>query len=432
VRAPIAPTPARAGATRGEPVAIVRPFRAVRPTPAAAVHVASPPYDVLSVDEARALAAAEPASFLRVTRPEIELPSGTDPHADVVYARGRDAFQRLLAAGTLERDPEPALYAYRLRAGGHEQLGVAGTFAVDEYRRGIVKPHERTRRDKEDDRTRHIEVLGAQTGPVLLAYRAAPAVDAVLVRVAAAPPLFDFTAADDVGHTVWRIAAADTAALVAAFAREVAALYIADGHHRAAAAARAAAAHHPAATPGARDADDCYFLAVAFPHDRLRILPYHRTVRDLVGRTPADFLAALAARGAVRDLRPGVPPPAGRGRVAMYTGGRWYEFALAAAHPDDPVRGLDTDVLQAEVLGPLLGIVDPRSDARIDFVGGVQGPEELQRRVDSGRAAVAFALHPLSIEALLRVADAGAYLPPKSTWFEPKLRDGLLVHAFQS
>jgi uncharacterized protein (DUF1015 family) len=412
-------------------VANVRPFRAVRPAPGLAARVASPPYDVPSAAEARAEAGDEPACFLRVTRAEIELPSGVDPHSDVVYERARDNFRRMLDGGILIRDLEPALYAYRLRQGAHAQLGVAATFSIDDGERGIIKPHERTRRDKEDDRTRHIDTVGAQTGPVLLAYRAVAAIDAAMARgVAQAPPLYDFTADDGVSHTLWRLPADVTTAVVEAFARHVPALYIADGHHRARAAARDSDAWRRRHPDAGGDADRNFFLAVAFAHDALRILPYNRLVRDLGGRTPAEFLAALGARPAVRGLRAGGPTPAGAGHVAMYLAGGWHAFELVASEPDDPVQSLDTAVLQAEILAPILGITDPRADARIDFVGGVRGPEELARRVDAGEAAVAFALHPLGMDALFRVADAGAFLPPKSTWFEPKLRDGLLVHAF--
>lgn len=406
-------------------MAILRPFRAVGPSAEAASRVASPPYDVLTRAEAHALAADRPESFLRVTRAEIDLPADMDPHADAVYARARDNFARLLERGTLVRDAEPALYAYRLRRGTHAQLGVFGTFAVSELRSGVIKPHERTRRDKEDDRTRHIETLGAQTGPVFLAYRATAAVDAVLAAAtAAAPPLYDFAAEDGVTHTLWRLDPDASATLVRAFEHAVPRLYIADGHHRAAAATRVAAERRGAG--GDRD----FFLAAAFPHDQLQILPYHRVVRDLGRHSPHEFPGVVAGSAGVHVLDGDPAAFHAPGSVAMYVGGRWYAVHMQTSHTDDPVRGLDTQMLQDQILQPVLRIVDPRTDPRIDFVGGIHGTEVLQRRVDSGEAAVAFAMQPLSFDALVRVADAGEFLPPKSTWFEPKLRDGLLVHAF--
>lgn len=408
-------------------MAKVTPFRALRPEPHRAPRVSSVPYDVVSTAEARALAGDDPLSFLRVTRAELELPADTDPHAPAVYARARANFERLKREAPLAVEAEPSLYLYRLDMNGHVQVGVAGAFSVDEYERDLIKKHEKTRRDKEDDRTRHIVELRAQTGVVFLAYRADPAIDATVARATAAPPLFDFVSADGVAHTVWRVAAADRDALVAGFAA-VPLLYIADGHHRAASAwrTRAAlaggAAAHPAAT-GAGSADD--FLAVAFPHDQLRILPYHRLVRDLQGRDVAAFEAELRARFAFVD---GPPQPRRKGQVGLHLGGRWSTFVLPEVASPSPIAALDCQRLQESVLAPLLGIGDPRTDKRIDFVGGIRGTAELERRVGSGEHAVAFAMHPVTIDDLFAVADAGEVMPPKSTWFEPKLRDGLLVH----
>ena len=404
------------------------PFRALRPAPGVAPSVSSVPYDVVSTAEARAFAEGNPLSFLRVTRSELELPAGADPYAPEVYARARQNLERLKRAAPLAVEAEPSLYLYRLKMGGQVQTGIAGTFAVDEYESDRIKKHEKTRRDKEDDRTRHIVELRAQTGVVFLAYRARPEVDAVVARASAAPPLFDFVSADGVAHTVWRVAAAERDALVAAFVA-VPALYIADGHHRAASAWRARAelaagrVGHPAAA-GAGSFDN--FLAVAFPHDQLRILPYHRLVRDLAGRDGAAFLAELRARFAFVE---GPPQPERPGQVGLYLGGRWSTFVL----PDpgasaSPIARLDCQRLQDTVLAPLLGIGDPRTDKRIDFVGGIRGTGELERRVAAGDDAAAFAMFPVTIGDLFAVADAGEVMPPKSTWFEPKLRDGLLVH----
>jgi uncharacterized protein (DUF1015 family) len=402
------------------------PFRAVRPAAGVAARVAAPPYDVLTTDEARELAHGNPQSFLRVTRAELELPPDTPPYSEAVYARARANFEALRTGGTLLHDAETAVYVYRLRMGDHEQTGVAGCFSIDEYEQGIIKKHERTRQDKEDDRTRHIGTVRAQTGPVFLTYRAAAAIDSRVDATAMREPLYDFVAVDGVRHTLWQAPSADARALIAAFA-DVPALYIADGHHRAASAARNRAAEQERAAPSA---DANLFLGVAFADRQVRILPYNRVVKDLVGQSPAEFRAAITRLAPRLELQPGGPVPARAGEVAMYLDGGWYRLAFRAIETGDPVRGLDASLLQDRVLGPLLGITDPRADRRIDFVGGIRGPEELVRRVDTGAAAVAFAMHPLSVDDLMRVSDAGAVLPPKSTWFEPKLRDGLLVHVF--
>ncbi len=409
-------------------MARLSPFRALRPAPAVAHRVSSVPYDVVSTDEARALAADEPLSFLRVTRSELELPAGADPYSAAVYDRARTNLERLKHVAPLEVDDEPSLYVYRLRMGEHEQTGVAGGFSVDEYESDRIKKHEKTRRDKEDDRTRHIVTLRAQTGVVFLTYRGSAAIDAVLARVKATPPLYDFVAADGVAHTLWRTFAADRDALVAEFGA-VPALYIADGHHRAASAwrarqeIRAGRASAPPA-PGAGSCED--FLAVAFADDQVRILPYHRAVLDLGGRSAAGFLDELEARFAVVS---DAPQPSRAGRFSCYADGVWRTFVLPAAHAGaSPIERLDCELLQRHVLTPLLGIEDLRTDKRIDFVGGIRGTGELERLVDSGRAKAAFAMYPVTMADLFAISDAGEIMPPKSTWFEPKLRDGLLVH----
>jgi uncharacterized protein (DUF1015 family) len=403
-------------------MALIRPFAALRPTPDAAEQVAAVPYDVVDTAEARALAADAPLSFLHVSRAEIDLPAGTDPYADVVYETAASAFARLRAAAPLVVESQPSLYFYRLIMGGHEQTGLAGCFSVDEYERDVIRKHERTRKDKEDDRTRHIVELRAQTGPVFLTYQASGDVDRIAGTVTRSAPLFDFAAPDGIRHTVWRVPDDDAERLVQAFAR-IPLLYIADGHHRAASAMRArkvlANGHG-----GSPEADT--FLAVAFPHDQTQILPYHRLVRDLGGQSAAAFVERLRATATVT---PGSDTPSKKGDVAMYLDGRWYTVTLPAAAADAaPADRLDVAVLQDRVLGPLLGIGDQRTDKRIDFVGGIRGPAALARAVDSGRAAVAFALYPVSVSDLMAIADAGGIMPPKSTWFEPKLRDGLLTH----
>jgi uncharacterized protein (DUF1015 family) len=405
-------------------VATIHPFRALRPRPEAAAAVAAVPYDVVSTEEARALAAGNPLSFLHVSRAEIDLPAGTDPHADVVYETAAANFAKLRREAPLVEEAGPSLYLYRLRMGEHEQIGVAGCFSIDEYDHDVIRRHERTRKDKEDDRTRHLLTLKAQTGPVFLTYPAVDEIDALVARVAATPPLFDFAAADGVRHSLWRLDAAGREQVVGAFGR-IPSLYIADGHHRAASAARARQEVRAAAAPGeAVEADT--FLAVAFPDDQMQVLPYHRLVKDLAGQSPAELLAALARQV---EVRPGSDQPGGPGEVAMYLDGRWYALGLPEAPAGTPpAEALDVARLQVQVLGPLLGIGDPRTDTRIDFVGGIRGPAALVERVDGGAAAVAFAMHPVSVADLMTIADAGGIMPPKSTWFEPKLRDGLLSH----
>jgi uncharacterized protein (DUF1015 family) len=407
-------------------MAIIHPFRALRPTAANVAEIAAVPYDVVNTEEARALAAGNPLSFLHVSRAEIDLPPDTDPYADAVYAKALDNFNRLRRDAPLVQEAAPAVYFYRLVMGSHAQTGLVACYSVDEYDRNLIKKHERTRRDKEDDRTRQITTLRAQTGPVFLTYRASDAVDAVARRVTACPPLFDFTAPDGVRHTVWTVTGEDLARVVGAFAA-LPCLYIADGHHRAASAARTRnyLAEHGGAKPGA-EAD--WFQAVAFPDNQMNVLPYNRVVKDLAGRTPEAFLAELRAHLAVE---PGTPSPVAKGEASMYLGGQWYRIRLAdkaAGGPGHVIGNLDVSLLQDHVLAPVLKIADIRTDKRVDFVGGIRGTGELERLVNQGKAAVAFSMFPVGVDDLMRIADAGGIMPPKSTWFEPKLRDGLLCH----
>jgi uncharacterized protein (DUF1015 family) len=408
-------------------MATLYPFRALRPKPDDASRVAAVPYDVVSAGEARALAEGNPLSFLRVSRAELELPAGIDPYADAVYERAADNFATL-KKHALVLEEEPSVYFYRLRMGAHEQTGLAACYALDEYDHDVIKKHERTRRDKEDDRTRHMLALGAQTGPVFLTYRASPEVDAIADRVTAAPALYDFDAADGVRHTLWRIGGAERDALIVAFGR-VPALYIADGHHRAASAARARSdIRDQAITRGSLgdDADYTTFLAVAFPHDQVQILPYHRIVKDLSGLTPDAFLSAVRERF---EVEAGPPAPARRGDISMYVQHAWQTIRPRThVNATDAIGALDVSVLQDRLLEPVLKIADVRTDKRIDFVGGARGTGELERLVESGTAAAAFSLFPVSVADLMSASDAGAIMPPKSTWFEPKLRDGLLIH----
>jgi len=389
------------------------PFRALRPKPELAARIAAVPYDVVNVEEARALADGNSLSFLRVSRAELELPGGTNPYSEEVYRRAAENFAKLRSSSLVVED-QPSVYFYRLRMGGHTQTGLAACFSIDEYDRDIIKKHERTRPDKEDDRTHHMMALHAQTGPVFLTYRAMADVDAMARRAMTAAPLFDFEAPDHVQHTIWQVGGADRDALVSAFAR-IPALYIADGHHRAASAARAR-------TPG----QDRGFVAVAFPHDQVQILPYNRIVKDLGAQSSDQFMAAV--RDAF-EVQPGPAAPARRGDIAMYLGGSWHTLRpRVGADSSDVIGSLDVSVLQDRLLAPILNIQDVRTDKRIDFVGGAKGTAELERLVNSGKAAVAFSLYPVSVSELMAVSDAGSIMPPKSTWFEPKLRDGLLIN----
>jgi uncharacterized protein (DUF1015 family) len=399
------------------------PFRALRPAPQAAADVAAVPYDVVTTEEARQLATGHPLSFLHTSRAEIDLPEGTDPYSEIVYETARHNFSRLRQQAPLVVDDEPSVYLYRLQMGEHVQTGVAACFSVDEYDRDVIRKHEKTRRDKEDDRTRHMIEIKAQTGPVFLTYLSSAAVDEAVERAAAGAPLYDFQAPDGVRHTVWRVPDSERAALVGAFAA-IPQLYIADGHHRAASAARARQALKAAGNGTPRECDA--FLAVAFPHDQVSILPYNRVVKDLNGQRSGEILEKLRT---THRVDPGPAVPATKGEVAMFLAGQWYTVTLNA-HPDprSPIDRLDVSALQEQILGPLLGIGDPRVDKRIDFLGGARGTQGLERAVGSGAAAIAFSVYPVSVSDLMAISDAGDIMPPKSTWFEPKLRDGLLIH----
>jgi len=369
------------------------------------------------------LASGNPLSFLHVSRPEIDLDPAADPHAAAAYDLAAKNFAALKAEVPLVVEETPSYYVYRLQIGDHVQSGMAACFSIDEYDRDLIKKHEKTRPDKEDDRTRHMLAIGAQTGPVFLTYRASTSVDAVVARVVTGAPLFDFVAPDGVRHEVWQVPAAENQAIVDAFAK-IEALYIADGHHRAASAARTRRKLRENSAPSAAlgsEAEHDRMMAVAFPDNQMQVLPYNRVVKDLNGQTPAGFLQSLGKR---LTVRPGGPAaPSDKGQLAMYLAGGWHTISLPTG-----AEALDVDVLQTSILEPLLGIQDVRTDKRIDFVGGVRGTKELEQLVDSGKFAVAFSLFPVSVRDLMRISDAGGIMPPKSTWFEPKLRDGLLLH----
>ena len=402
-------------------------FTALRPRPELAPREAAVPYDVVSRDEAADLAQGNPHSFLHVGRSDIDLPSEVDPHDPRIYRLAREALDRFVDQGVLIRDDAPALYLYRQIMNGRAQTGLVGCVHVDDYERDVIRKHEKTRQDKEDDRTRHVLTLEAHAEPVFLTYRGRDEVEVLAGRVLTTEPLYDFVAEDQVRHTVWRIS--NPGPWIDEF-KKVPHAYVADGHHRSASAWRAGKERRQA-NPGHRgDEEYNWFLAVLFPSDHLRILPYNRLVRDLGGRSPSDVLQALSEVGRVSPTE--VAEPSGPGTFGVYLAGSWHRVQL---HPDviptdDPIGSLDVSLLQDLVLAPMLGISDPRTDKRIDFVGGIRGTAELERRVDSGEMAIAFSLFPTTVDQLMAVSDAGAIMPPKSTWFEPKLRSGLFVHTF--
>lgn len=403
----------------------VKPFRAWRPAPEFAPQIASVPYDVVDRREAAGMAAGNPRSFLRISRAEIELPETINPYAPEVYAHARENFDAWRRQGWLLQDAAPAFYLYRLRQGRHWQDGIMACCHAENYRADIIRKHEKTRQEKEDDRTRHIDALSAHTGPVLLTYRDAPEIDRLMEQAAAAPPLYDFTAPDGVSHAVWHMP--DAPALQKCFAG-IPAAYIADGHHRAASSVRVAEQRRAAGLIDG-DAECNWFMAVLFPAGRLHVLPYNRLVRDLNGLTPPELIKAAAGAFDVTENAP--PAPAGVGRVSMYLNGKWFGLARRIPAPaDDPVAALDVSYLQDHLLAPILGIRDPRIDHRIDFVGGARGIRALEQSVNSGESAAAFSMFPVTVSQLMAIADRGLIMPPKSTWFEPKPRSGLLVHAF--
>jgi len=386
--------------------------------------VAAPPYDVVSRDEAARLADGNPHSFLHVGRSDIDLPPDVDPYDDRIYAAARANLARLMADGVLVREEGPAVYLYELTMDGRVQTGVVGCVHVDDYAGDVIRKHEKTRKDKEDARTRHVLELNAHAEPVFLTFRDEPSLDALIADGCRGAPLYDFTAPDGVRHRVWRAPGAE--AFTRAF-DAVPVAYVADGHHRSASAWRAGLERR-AANPRHTGAEAYnWFLAVLFPAGQLRILPYHRVVRDLAGMLPGAFLERLRDVGRVVPAHE--PSPPRPGSFGVYVPGGWRLLVLdPASVPADPVRSLDAALLEERVLGPLLGITDIRTDPRIDFVGGIRGTGELERRVDGGEMAVAFALHPVGVDQLMAIADLGGIMPPKTTWFEPKLRSGLFVH----
>ena len=409
-------------------MSMIVPFKGLRPAEGRAAEVVAPPYDVMNAAEAREMAQGRPWSFLHIARPEIDLPEGTDPYASEVYAKARENLDRMIAEGVLVRDSKPCYYAYRLTMAEHVQTGLVAAASVEAYDADRIKKHEHTRPVKENDRVRQIDALNAQTGPVFLVYRANTVVDKVLAAVSQQQPDVDVTARDGVRHEIWVIDDDDRIDLLTTAFDAMDALYVADGHHRSASASRVAAARRESSQDQSHEKSWNYFLSVIFPDDQMQILDYNRVIRDLGGLTSQVFLERVAAVFTVTSSKTPVKPAA-QGEFGMYLDGQWYRLALPSDRiPDDPVESLDVSLLANNLIAPILGITDQRTDDRIDFVGGIRGLEGLMQRVDSGEMAVALSLPPTSMQALMAVADAGEVMPPKSTWFEPKLADGLVSH----
>jgi uncharacterized protein (DUF1015 family) len=403
----------------------IRSFQGLRPQPEQAAQVSCVPYDVINSEEAAKLAEGNPLSLLHVIRPEIDLEEGIDLHSGPVYAKAVENFKAFQSQGILQREVEPCLFLYKLRMGSHEQTGVTAVFHTDDYNNDIIKKHEKTRKDKEDDRTRITHDLSANPEPVFLTYKDSPEIDALVGAAIKEKPLYDFIAPDGIQHTVWRVANGE--GYMKAFAK-VPCGYVADGHHRSASAARVGLDRKAANARHTGNEDYNWFLATIFPASQLQVLPYNRVVLDLNGLTVGQLLERARAIFAVTEGAD--DRPAGPTHVSMYLGGKWYGLHWQADATADPVSRLDVSVLQERLLAPVLGIDDPRTSKRVDFVGGIRGTAELVKRVDSGGAAVAFSMYPVTVQQLMDIADAGQIMPPKSTWFEPKLRSGLFVHTF--
>jgi len=410
-------------------MSLIRPFAALRPLPEYTAAVIAPPYDVLSSEEARLRAEGKPYNFLHVSKPEIDLPVGTEPYSEVVYAKGAENFQRLRDRAILQQDVRPHYYLYGLTMHTHQQIGLVATASVAAYDHERIRKHELTRPDKEDDRVRHIDILNAQTGPVFLIYPHHAKIDELVNRLTAQIPTTEVTADDGIIHRLWIIENLTDIQTITTTFEQINRLYIADGHHRSAAASRVSALrrqHHPQWTE--EDASH-YFLSVIFPDNQVRIFDYNRVIRDLNGLTPTEFLEQIAHDFTIETCSEAVKPQK-TGEFGMFLDKRWYRLTLSPEKipQNDPVARLDVSLLADYLIAPILKITDPRRDQRIDFVGGIRGLAELEKRVNSGEMAVAFALYPPTVAALMAVADAGKMMPPKSTWFEPKLADGLITH----
>ncbi|SHI48606.1 DUF1015 domain-containing protein [Propionispora hippei] len=412
-------------------MAVIKPFCGVRPAPELAEKVVSLPYDVMDSEEARKITERNPYSFLRVTKSEVDLDRTVDIHGPQVYEKAADNLRRFIAEGILRQDATPCFYIYKQRMGDHVQIGLVAGASVAEYQQNIIKKHELTRHDKELDRVNHITATEAQTGAVFLTYQSDPSINA-LIASHMRTPVYDFITEDGIGHTLYVVSDEKAIADLEAAFQKVPVMYIADGHHRSAAAARVADAwHEKSGATGQAEVDR--FLAVIFPHDMMYIMDYNRVVADLNGITPEAFLQALKEKFDVDEYTAGTYKPQSAHTFGMYLNtGKWYALTAKTTiiPANNPVASLDVSILQEQVLQPLLGIADPRTDKRIHFVGGIRGMAELERLVDSGKFAVAFSMFPTSINELMAIADAGQIMPPKSTWFEPKLRDAMVIHTF--
>lgn len=404
-------------------MSLIRPFAGLRPVPERAEEVVAPPYDVLNSAEARQRASGRPWSFLHISKAEIDLPEGTDPYDPAVYAKSAENLSKMLDEGILMRENTQCYYVYRLIMDGHSQVGLVAAASVADYDTNRVRKHEYTRPMKEDDRVRQIKALNAQTGPVLLAYKSHPEVDGILEQVAKTEPVVDVVADDGVQHSFWVIDDAQTIQTLTDDFEAMDAIYIADGHHRSASASRVAKEKQ-----GDGNQNSDYFLSVIYPHNQMNILDYNRVIKDLNGLTRDELLKKLAGIFEVTEESSAVSPRKA-GEFGMYVEGQWYRLNInPSLIPSDPVALLDVSLLADNLIDPILGVSDPRTDARIDFVGGIRGLGELERRVDSKEMAIAFSLFPTRMEDLMAVADANKVMPPKSTWFEPKLADGLVSH----
>jgi len=405
-------------------MAQIKPFAALRPAPELAEKVCELPYDVMSTEEARQIAAGNPLSFLHVSKPEIDLERGADLYSPAVYAKGKENFEKLIGQGALQQDKQACYYLYCQVMGNHSQTGIVAAASCEDYLKGVIKKHELTRPDKEDDRTRHIETLNSQTGPVFLVYPANKKIDELVKQKTAERPDIDFTAKDGVRHTAWVILDATSVQAIEKTFTAAPFLYIADGHHRSAAAARVYQSRKGAGQSG-------FFLSVIFPDDQVQILAYNRVLKELSGLTPKETLEKLEKVFVIKEGGNGASKA--KHDLGLYLKGKWYslvfrpEFTATA----DPIESLDVTLLQKHVLEPIFGITDPRTSKRISFVGGIRGTAELEKLVDSGQSACAFSMFPTSIEDLMAIADAGGIMPPKSTWFEPKLRDGMFSHMLE-
>jgi len=412
-------------------MAHIEPFKGLRPPAPIAPRVASPPYDVINSEEARDMARDNDVSFLHITKPEIDLPAGTDPYADAVYRKAADNYARFRKEGILVQDPERYFYLYKQVWGEHTQVGlVAGASAAD-YQADIIKKHEHTREEKEKDRMRHIETLSANTGPVFLTFKQNPEIDGLFGKAMTIPAEYDFTSADGVRHVFHVISDPQLIRDIRTAFGRLETLYVADGHHRSASATAVKVQREKQNPRHTGDEEYNFFLSVIFPHNQMKILPYNRVVRAPDGFCKAEFFHRISEFFSYDDT--GDQTPSRPREFCLYIGGKWYTLkARDGSHdPHHPVASLDVSILQERILGPVLGITDPRRDRRIDFVGGIRGTAVLEKRVDDGHFTMAFSLHPTTIEQLFRVADSGNVMPPKSTWFEPKLKSGLVVHSLE-